>query len=475
MPNPISKIFTSELSAAIQQLEQLTEELEREREQAAGAKPFEKIRRFGQWLFARRPLARIQGELPALLSKIQQALPVIAQMQEGTPEQQQLAHRAIQVIDSYNAAIDHVKGRLQAKVPLKEVRKISFAAVACSAKKYDKPQKRSTFLRRVDDAVRGRLPGILIPQDLDLFKMKAIMMLCQAGFTLPEAVEAANDTTQPLAVKEDAGFVTAIQTVESFPGEKMSLSVLFQLVGESNLLIHSQLFPLIRQTGFPSPWQHTGGWTLAPELLPCRGIGPSWDELHRKRQSLAQGLVAHEPLYGTAKELFLARKALFRQSSDELLALHKALAVALLGSEVLTHFAYFRNQPYPLLALAQSYKCFCDKYISGYDVRQHAPFVDLLGEALATPIDRVKEVASGKPLPLSSLERRLLLALYQQQMDFYKELNDGIISGEDLYQRLVKKLEGEIALFTEGEGAATPEACAALYEITRLPARGDAA
>lgn len=511
---------TAELTAAIQQLEKLTHAIgQHERSPKAPSQSLmDKMRRFGEWLFAKEasiPKAMVAAELPQIIDKITQALPLLSQLQHGNPEQQGFANRAIQVIEDYNAAIDHIA---QQASPTKNLplagSKIAFSAVSCLKRKVEWPTIKNQFHSKVDDAFRSQLapPCTLDGKELDLFRVKAITLLRQWGLSVQEAIEAVNSA--PVVMwQENIDFFNAVQTLSPLPGEKIILTALFQRINAhagNSVPLHYQLFSLCSQTAFPSPCLHTGGWTLAAEMLPKLSAfhpAPSWESLYRQGDPLAQSLLPKGPRYHHAKTLRSLKKAAFEENRHFFLELHAQLAAAMLtmaGCDAIqkdlssSFFSEIDKSHRPFKALVEAYQLFSDTYIikpawqphnllsqsiaSGEhalaerSINARTPwhylmpsFALLMGKALTPSLLKLLPWLQGLPLssPLTNLDRALLLSLYHQQENFIREMDVVAPDIESVQNNMQSYLKRDIALFTTGESAASPEAQAALQELIK--------
>lgn len=247
----------TELSATIQQLDLVTQAIEKACEEEPTASPWDRIKRFVKGLFSATNSSPAAAEFAQIITKVHLALPSIsALLQAGTTEQRQSADRALRSIHSYNQALERYQRAIK---PLPDtpresaanLRKIEFSASACLApRKYEK-QPQGDVLSKVQGTFASQLGSPSgLPQTIrDLFKMKAIALLKTYGLSSLDATAAIHPGTALHLMGDDATF-SAQQTIHLPTGDKVSISALFERNGDAAapLLLYAQLFPLSGKT-----------------------------------------------------------------------------------------------------------------------------------------------------------------------------------------------------------------------------------
>lgn len=210
----------------------------------------------------------------------------------------------------------------------------------------DSLMKISTLAKPLQDP-KG-LAVIPTHREVDAFRVKAVTMIRNYGFpstSMGEALKAVRQAPVQGASEEisnemnsgNATIVTFRQTLQPFPGELIVLEGSFRRDVESKVSSvpipdSFRLFSKSSQTGFPHPVQHNG-WGLSDKLLPPYPDAidrlPLYRTLYEHKRKIALGLLPQGRLLAHAKMLLEHKHELYEIYHDELLTLHKCLALAI--------------------------------------------------------------------------------------------------------------------------------------------------
>jgi hypothetical protein len=492
---------TLELTAALQQLKELTSALKSSQTKPVISQSIlERLRHF----FAANSTPVLPRELPTVVAKITQALPLILQLQKGTPEQQDLALRAIDVIGNYNAVIEQVAARhayrdhqSQRPLPLK----ITSSAITCFKRKIAKSTESSLLYAKVDGAFRSQIPETSIwgVKEQDLFHMKAIVLLVRYGLSHSEAQAVVRERV--VLWQEDSDCFIAVLAVTLLPGERVILTAGFTkraAQGTGYELQYCQLFPLIAQTGFPDSCQYTGGWVLSHELIDVlmerMQSSDGWYSFLRDRKAIAVGLLPAGIYHERARQLINLKSHVFKKHAASLIPLHQQQADALFTALGVTDtqecindlFTHLQTESNPLKALSEVYQLFNESYfgsawqhttLSQLQTAHHAiedtlterlalattvwqtcslRFVLLLGRALFPAVQHLLfSSPSSSERELTLAEIKLLMLVHAQQQSFIEQLSCDV-DEESVYQRMCTDLQRDTAILMSDSDCVVP-------------------
>ena len=275
------------------------------------------------------------------------------------------------------------------------------------------------------------LPSMRVSQnEADAFRMKAITLMKSQG--IPFDFRALRNI--PILANEASAntpILSCYQILSPFPGEIIELKGSFKRNGIKDSTPIPDSFQLLpcrsQQSGFPHPSQHNG-WALDK----CLVEHPMTSEeiLHRKL-FLAKELMPNGTLLERAKEHLKQKR--YGMVCSELIALHRQLAHAIVGSNVAIINDFFdrlSTVPNVYDTISAVYEqinqaVFYDKAI----VSEHA-FAKCMKEAI---LPGVKRILSNEGL--TPFDQKLQLATYKQVREFMTDID------------LRTQLESDIALF----------------------------
>ena len=267
----------------------------------------------------------------------------IRQLQEGTPEEKELAASFTRAIVAYNNALDeriHNKGierflkDPQKKKPPKVTLPQDTTIQQCYPERASHDIIRNTFL----NGTKGTSP-IGLPQEITaLFRMKVISLLEGSGKVSPEEARIhIKEAPTPACTKMDNFQCLLTQTLNLFPGQVVTVTGVSDIDPRTHSIkkLYPETFRLhfeSTQTGFPHPSQRAG-WSLAYELLPNN---PQRSDLLEKtaplfirKNNAVTDLLAQGRFLKSAKELLVQKKKYFQQHKNELISLHRELALTI--------------------------------------------------------------------------------------------------------------------------------------------------
>lgn len=430
----------------------------------------------------------VQKEFPysdvqQVVDMVSKSLPLLHQFQQGTPEQKELAHRVFQAIDQYNAVIDKIAKRISSKAEQ------SNASVSLIAKKIDMPKPVLATVEhpdqsKVNGAVRSLFsdnvplhnPLALNPTEADLFKMKAIILL-RKQLGVRTAIEAVNSS--PIQTIWDdlnisQNLLHAKQTVCTFPGEVSVLTAVFDR-SKGNTLLNVTCTPVIKQTGFPDPCQHTGGFVGADCLILTKG-GSMHEAFIQRKNELASALLPNGAKNMLGKLWVEKKREAFCSSKKEFLDLHRQLAYTLPVTADHEHhvdnfFEGLSQHSTAFQTLQTAYRILSTQFIERFYHKAQKGDFDVQNEldAVSYELTSVQSllakqavayiISIGKSLAYSAVrlanevfdhpfDVKLMLATYQQALNFQDEvlLHDSV-NIEDAYESMKASLRHDIALF----------------------------
>lgn len=339
-------------------------------------------------------------------------------------------------------------------------------------------------------------------QEIDAFRLKALMLLQQQGmvdtFNYEEAIGLIHRTDIETAPLETvAGTLVQLhQVISNFPGEEFEVTGLFRrdsAFSDISIPVKEsfQLTKSIHQSGFPHPGQYIG-MAFHELLLPQLQI----------QQEIAKKLLPKELFNRKAKKLLRMRCSLFNQNSS-LRQLQKTYIQALCqtsgSTDIDAFFESLEQHPFayeelsntnfhicqhiiakPIAFLRHEWlvnknpeistdcpeKAFalckliletqieeeCSHYLldDSPKARYQATLGKALGKAVTTLYVLQLSQHLGFPPPLlTRFEKAMLTSLFRQQLVFADELQNvpDDISIELFEEYLVEQLEEEIALF----------------------------
>lgn len=324
-----------------------------------------------------RKKEKVKSDVLRAIEVVKSNYLLIQKLKKGTPEQQKLANTAMDAVQRYNRTIAqarHLPPTWSTRVsryiyercglgldPIFEVHPIDMPQPAAVHVKYSAnrqpikisqklesvpaSQKIAELMQRQQDT---SFEELISKNEADAFRAKAVSLLRNHGIRFtstpdefasicktPIQASLENPLSQDPAKKSR---LLLRQIISSFPGEVIEFKGEFQRVqGTKNQSVPvSDSFEIsskAHQTGFPHPLQHHG-WALSDLLIPpCPQRFDLLDDfnlIYHEKQRVAEALLPEGELNGKAKELLKAKKQVFEDHRNQLLDMHKTLALAIL-------------------------------------------------------------------------------------------------------------------------------------------------
>lgn len=352
----------------------------------------------------------VQDKVLKAIDIVRNSYPLLDKLKEGDEAQQKLADTALSAIEEFNSVINTTDGRRPSwgqraarffaqrsglAVDDRLVGKtielpLSVSSHCMSPGRHThrvSQQTGSTSTQKVTSLASPLQcsDGIMVSpthREVDAFKVKAVTMIRNYGFpstSLYEALKAVQRAPVEGAASEEspaeATIVTFRQTLQPFPGEVIELEGSFKRDGKSKVASvpipdSFRLASRSSQTGFPHPIQHNG-WGLSDKLLPPLPDDfqqlPLYRTLYQHKRKMALALLPQGQMLPQAKELLVSKEEAYLKYADDLLALHRRLALSIIwaagehksrrGLQVIQRFfSYLEGVPSAVHHLAQVYQ-----------------------------------------------------------------------------------------------------------------------
>lgn len=329
----------------------------------------------------------VQHEILKSIDYLKSHYFMLEKFQTGTEAQKKLAGLAKDVINRYNAVIEHAKhppetwGKRFARflfqqsgltlddeivhnpinlpTPLAQhfTHFTSMKAVAgqMSKHKVSALSDSDEFSRKISGFAsymqnKASTTYTPTPQEADAFRMKAISMLqnpTYSSLVRDAMVKTPIQTTiDSQNSKESEMIVSLRQVITPFPGEQLVITGSFlrkqsahvtsvPITDSFHLSTHST------QTGFPHPLQHVG-WALAHPLIPSYphrlDLLPLFSPVYKQKQEVSHALLPKGTLIERAREIFKLKKEAFKENHCAYLGLLSTLSKAI--AEAADHPGY---------------------------------------------------------------------------------------------------------------------------------------
>ena len=320
----------------------------------------------------------------------------------GNPAEQKLAEYFLMTIDGFNASLEQHKVS-QGLVNFflkkeKDLSKIDLPQPITVQQHYPENSPTEWLSRKIS---AGPSAIHLPKQSAELFQMKVISLLERYG--IASKLEARNFVkSSPIvtSMDEDQSRCILTQTITLFPGQTVMIKGSSELDPQTQTI--NQLFPdtfcvLLQstQTGFPHPSQRNG-WTLANQLIPeCpqrQDLLPLLAPFYQNKKQAIKELLPNGKWVSKAKQMIRLRRAAFVENRQNMIALHKQLATAIIeaapsqlvsgNTKEIIHSFYstVEKHPHPFDLLSDTYQIIADVFIT----KPHDKLIEAIMEGNAS-------------------------------------------------------------------------------------------
>lgn len=273
---------------------------------------------------------------------------LLEKFQKGSPKEQKLAKLAVAAIHDFNDKNETKKSPSWShKIPFLLLKTLGIEKEDSSFPKILMPIKLSSHYEEGDEVRKNAASALKtegvrlslkkrevhekpLTQELDMFRMKGIMLLKDHEIPL-KVIDLAKVPVQfsGLADKET---VMLSQTLLPLPGEEIELSGEFLRKQGASLRSVPQTFRMLRrsmQSGYPHPKQYAG-WALSNCFIPNCPLRPEFlplfKQFHEKKNAVAIALLPKGRLNNLAKKSLQLKEEAFNKNKTYFLNLHKKLA-----------------------------------------------------------------------------------------------------------------------------------------------------
>lgn len=350
---------------------------------------------------------------------------LIAKFSQGTPEEQELAASAVDMITHYNASITNKK--LNPIFPEKEL---------------------SAFLHRIEipppiaicDNHKKISHAFLnnrstnsnpLPEEIDIMRLKAASMLKsqKIHFTsISETLALVHKAPINVLMEKQSSVATVTLMIRPLPGTTLHIVGSFQRTMQKSIPIANSFKIIVEsiQNGFPRASQYTG-WSLSDALIP---LFPHHLEklsilqsIFKRKMEAALELLPNGKLTSRAANLHGVRHRLFMNHVHLHIEAHHRLAKAIFMSapsdsknEEMSHaieifFSQVAQDEKPFEYISETYQLISDKFIT-------APFSKLKEEWLE---HKVPSLYDSDETVVFSEVTRILHSEFEAQMHFLNE------------------------------------------------------
>jgi hypothetical protein len=298
----------------------------------------------------------------------------LAELQNGNPNEQEIAVQAIETITRFNAFIDKTRSKpfnaqianflleQNSRLNLGELAKIHLPQPISVEVYYSEKDKgfsledkkfsskvlclstdKISFLSRhmapVSPLHKENIPH-LSKQALELFKMKVIaLMEKHALLSNQEARRTMRSAIIQTKIELETLLCYVSCKVNPYPGQTIRVTATFEFDPQTSIYSFLQSKSVefsfsSTQTAFPHSMQYTG-WTQ-PDLIPiypyCLEKTPLFNSFYQNKQTISQQLLTNESLLVQAKQVLLFKRDVFDNHKKELLDLHMQLSFSIVAA-----------------------------------------------------------------------------------------------------------------------------------------------
>lgn len=249
---------------------------------------------------------------------------------QGNPEEKKLANFCVHVINKYND--QHQEHRGLPKIDLLR----PWTVKRCYYSDPEQETKQGAVC--VISTIKQAAVAALLPKSVDLFRMKGLTLLKHVGIDSNPEVRATVMHSPIVITGHEGARCMLQQRLNLFPGQTVVVTgeAAFDVKTKAIGLPDPKSFFIFlesTQTGFPHPVQRSG-WALGSQLLPEYpqriDLLQQTSRFFDMKRELAAGLLSEGQLIKKAKNVLKLKQQTFQAHKQELVALHRLLAQAII-------------------------------------------------------------------------------------------------------------------------------------------------